>query len=81
MGLARYSIYKYVKTARGWRYCRPAYSANHKIKPHVVLVDGKEEPHPEGAHYLNVDGQWEKAGVTAVQAQEAQMMCPSFGTR
>jgi len=36
------------------------------------MVGGKEEPHPEGAYYVNVDGQWEKAGITAVQAQEAQ---------
>ena len=72
MGLAKFSIYKYVKTARGWRYCRPAYSANHKIKPYIVMVGGKEEPHSEGAYYVNLDGQWEKAGVTAVQAQEAQ---------
>ena len=48
MGLARFLIYKYVKTNKGWRYYKPAYSTNNKIKPHVVLVDGKEEPHPEG---------------------------------
>jgi integrase len=73
MGLTKFSIYKYVKTNKGWRYCKPAYSANNKIKPNVVLVDGKEEKHTEGGYYLNVDGQWEKVGVTAVQAQEGQM--------
>jgi integrase len=72
MGFAKFSIYKYVKPNKGWRYCKPAYSANNKGKPHVVLVDGKEEPYSEGAYYLNVNGQWEKVGVTAVQAQEAQ---------
>ncbi|MEJ2008406.1 MAG: hypothetical protein P8Z30_09690 [Acidobacteriota bacterium] len=72
MRLAKFSIYKYVKTNRGWRYCKPAYSANNKVTPHVVLVDGKEEQHSEGAYYLNVNDQWEKVGVTAVQAQEAQ---------
>ncbi len=56
MGLAKFSICKCVKTAKGWRYCRPVYSANNKIKPNVVIVDGKEELHPEGAYYLNVDG-------------------------
>jgi hypothetical protein len=48
MGLTKFTIYKYVKTARGWRYCRTAYSASRKIKPDVVIVDGKEELHTEG---------------------------------
>ena len=30
MGLAKFSIYKYVKTAKGWGYCRPACSSNSK---------------------------------------------------
>jgi hypothetical protein len=34
----------------------------------VVVVGGKDEMHPEGMYYLNVDGQWEKAGATAVEA-------------
>ena len=70
MGLTRYSIYKYCKTAKGWRYCRAVYSANRKIKPNVVLVAGKEETHPEDFYYLHADGQWEKVGDSAVQAQE-----------
>src|ERR1041384_1442192 len=73
MGLARFSIYKYVRTSKGWRYCKPVYGNNNKLKPNAVLVAGKEEVHPEGAYYLNVDGRWEKAGATAVIAQEAQM--------
>jgi integrase len=72
MGLARYTVWKYVRTSKGWRYCRPSYSANAKIKPNVVLVDGKEETHPEGAYYLNIDRRWEKVGGCAVQAQEEQ---------
>lgn len=72
MGLPRYTIYKYCKTAKGWRYCKPAWGKNNKLKPNVVLVGGREETHPEGMYYLNVDGQWEKAGTTAVEAQDAQ---------
>ncbi len=72
MGLATFSIYKYVRTSKGWRYCKPVYGKNNKLKPDAVLVDGKEEEHPEGAYYLNVDGQWEKVGDSAVQAQEEQ---------
>ena len=60
MGLTRFSIYKYVRTSNGWRYCKPVYGRNNKLKPDAVLVDGKEEAHPEGSYYLNVDGQWEK---------------------
>jgi hypothetical protein len=56
MGRAKFSIYKNVKTAKGWRYCRPTYSANNKIKPNIVLVDGKEDLHPEvgsAQHYIS----------------------------
>jgi hypothetical protein len=70
--LHRYTIYKYCKTAKGWRYCKPAFGKNNKLKPNVVVVDGREETHPEGMYYLNVDSQWEKAGASAVEGQEAQ---------
>ncbi len=33
------------------RYCPVAQSANGRVKPDVVLVDGKEEKHLEGAYY------------------------------
>jgi hypothetical protein len=57
MGLATFSIYKYVRTSMGGRYCKPIYGKNNKLKPDAVLVGGKEEVHPEGAYYLNADGQ------------------------
>jgi integrase len=38
--------------ARGWRYCRIVLSANGRVKPDAVLVNGKTENHPEGAYYL-----------------------------
>lgn len=72
MGLSRYRIYKYCKTTKGWRYCKSAWGKNNKLKPNVVVVGGREETHLEGMYYLNVDGQWEKAGATAVDAQDAQ---------
>jgi integrase/recombinase XerD len=46
------NLTKRVKTAQGLRYRRVALSANGRVKPDLVLVNGKEERHPEGAYYL-----------------------------
>jgi len=46
------NLTKRVKTAQGLRYCPAALSANGRVKPDLVLVNGKEERHPEGAYYL-----------------------------
>ena len=55
-----YSVHltKRVQTAQGLRYCPVAQSLNGRIKPDVVLVNGKEERHSEGAHYL----EWHEKG-------------------
>jgi len=46
------NLTKRVQTPHGWRYCRVVLSANGRVKPDVVVVNGKEERHPEGAYYL-----------------------------
>jgi len=46
------NLTKRVQTGNGMRYCPVAQSANGRVKPDVVLVDGKEERHLEGAYYL-----------------------------
>jgi integrase/recombinase XerD len=46
------NVTKRIKTAQGLRYCSVVLSANGRIKPDVVLVNGREERHPEGAYYL-----------------------------
>lgn len=46
------NLTKRVQTPHGWRYCRVLLSANGRVKPDVVFVNGKEERHPEGAYYL-----------------------------
>src|SRR5271157_4963112 len=46
------NLTKRVQLARGWRYCPVVLSANGRVKPDVVIVDGKEERHAEGAYYL-----------------------------
>ena len=44
------SLWKYVKTAGGWRYCKPVIRSNHKIDPRRVLVKGKIEEYPSGVY-------------------------------
>jgi integrase/recombinase XerD len=46
------NVTKRVRTSKGPRYCPVVLSANGRIKPDVVLVNGKPERHPEGAYYL-----------------------------
>jgi len=46
------NLTKRVRTPHGWRYCCVLLSANGRVKPDVVFVDGKEGRHPEGAYYL-----------------------------
>lgn len=46
------NLTKRVETAHGSRYCRVVLSANGRVKPDVVIVNGKHERHSEGAYYL-----------------------------
>ena len=43
---------KRVLTTKGPRYCPVVLSANGRVKPDVVLVNGKPEHHPEGNYYI-----------------------------
>ena len=52
------NLTKRVQTCQGSRYCPVARSANGRVKPDVVIVDGKGEKHPEGAYYI----EWRDAG-------------------
>ena len=52
------NLTKRIQTPSGLRYCPAVESANGRIKPHVVSVDGKEEKHPEGAYYI----EWREHG-------------------
>ena len=55
-----YSVHltKRVQTAQGLRYCPVVTSANGRLKPDFVIVDGQQERHPEGAYYL----EWREDG-------------------
>ncbi|PYV68523.1 MAG: hypothetical protein DMG97_24640 [Acidobacteria bacterium] len=52
------NVTKRVETAQGWRYCRVVLSANGRVKPDAVIVNGKTEQHSEGAYYL----EWREGG-------------------
>ncbi|MGB8031775.1 MAG: site-specific integrase [Terracidiphilus sp.] len=68
MALPKFTIYKHVKLKHGWRYCKTAFHSNGKIKPNVVLVQGVEETHREGAYYLNHNQTWIPVGEDAKEA-------------
>jgi integrase/recombinase XerD len=46
------NLTKRVQTGEGMRYCRVLLSANGRVRPDLVVVNGKQERHPEGAYYL-----------------------------
>ncbi len=46
------NLTKRIQTPHGWRYCRVVLSANGRVKPDSVVVNGKAETHKEGAYYL-----------------------------
>jgi len=46
------NLTKRVQTPHGWRYCAVVLSANGRVKPDLVIVNGKQETHKEGAYYL-----------------------------
>jgi integrase/recombinase XerD len=52
------NLTKRVQTTKGMRYCPVVLSPNGRVKPDLVLVNGQEERHPEGAYYL----EWRENG-------------------
>jgi integrase/recombinase XerD len=46
------NLTKRVRIGEHWRYCPVALSANGRVKPDVVLIDGLEERHPEGSYNI-----------------------------
>jgi integrase/recombinase XerD len=46
------NVTKRIQTSKGQRYCPVVLSANGRIKPDAVLVNGTPERHTEGAYYL-----------------------------
>ena len=46
------NLTKRVRTSRGLRYCSVVLAANGRVRADLVIVNGQEERHPEGAYYL-----------------------------
>jgi hypothetical protein len=72
--MAKLSIYKYVRTDKGWRYGKAAFHPNGKIKPNVVVVSGVEEKHTEGRYFLNFNNQWIDVREDALEAQRKRLL-------
>jgi len=52
-GPMQVNITKRIDTPEGKRYCPVVVGPNGRIKPDAVMVDGRQEKHPEGAYYLD----------------------------
>ena len=52
------NLTKRVHTSKGMRYCPVVLGSNGRIRPDVVLVNGRPERHSEGSYYL----EWREKG-------------------
>ena len=52
------NLTKRVQTTKGLRYCQVVLSANGRVKPDWVIVNGQHQHHPDGAYYL----EWRQNG-------------------
>jgi len=52
MGNREVNLTKRVRTPQGPRFCPVVLSANGRVRPDWVVVNGKPERHPEGSYYL-----------------------------
>src|SRR6266705_2507447 len=46
------NLTKRVQTCKGLRYCTVVLAMNGRVRADLVIVNGREERHPEGAYYL-----------------------------
>jgi hypothetical protein len=57
------NLTKRVQNPHGRRYCRVLLSANGRVQPDTVVVNGKVERHAEGAYYL----EWREGVASSTQ--------------
>jgi integrase/recombinase XerD len=69
------NLTKRIRTRAGLRYCPVVLSANGRVKPDTVLVNGKPERHPEGAYYIEWHGDGKRIRLSVGKdAAEASAM-------
>jgi integrase len=70
------NLTKYVQTEAGLRYCPAVMTANGRIKQDIVLVNGREERHKEGAYYLDFRQNGKRIRLSVGKnAQDALTQC------
>lgn len=71
------NITKRIDTSEGKRYCPVVVGSNDRIKPDWVMVNDRQEKHPEGAYYLdwNEDGKRRRmsVGIDAAAAYNSRV--------
>jgi integrase/recombinase XerD len=85
----RVNLTKRVKVSGKDRYCPAVIAANGRVKPGWVVVDGREEKHPNGNYYLDwtQDGKRKRLAVgsdaaqanTRLQRKEAELKAVAQG--
>ena len=68
MAQPKFTLYKHIKVSGKWRYFRAALSTNNKVKPHVMLVGGKEEKYEDGRYCVRHKNQWIDVGNDPAEA-------------
>jgi len=43
------NLTKRIQTSKGARYCPVVVAANGRVKPDMIIINGEQERHPEGA--------------------------------
>ena len=59
---------KNIKLPSGWRYCRAAFYANNRIKPHAGLTPDGEQTIKDGYYCLSYNRKWEPVGNDQAEA-------------
>lgn len=83
------SVWLYVRTPNGWRYCRPVVGKNHKVRPQWAHVNGHDEFHRDAVYYVHYTDAgrqvWKRISKNPIEAmqwaeaQETWMKAQSLG--